>query len=79
MWFRRLYIRYKIWSVQSKIKNISSEIDFYLINLVTLNIKYLDGKADIEKIYSNFLNIQKQKKRSLLQELENLKIILKKL
>ena len=79
MSFRRLYIKFKIWRTEYRIKSISNDINFYWINLVTLNIRFYENKVDIDKIHSDFVKSQTERKRILLKELESLKITLKNL
>lgn len=75
MILRRLYIKFKIWRIQSQIKNIASETNLFWVSLVSISIKY-DTKFDVDKAYKVFLNSQLEKKKKLLQELKILKDIL---
>lgn len=75
MFIRRLYIKFKIWRIQSQINNIIPEINLFYVGLVSLNAKY-DNKLDIEKMLTTFVTKQEEKKRYLLNELKSLKNIL---
>ncbi len=79
MSFRRLYIKFKIWRTEVKIRTISNDIELHRVNLVTLNIRFFENKIDINKIHSDFVKSQTERKRTLLKELESLKITLKNL
>ena len=55
MFFRRLYIKWKIWRIQSEIDGIPTQLNFYWINLNTLNIRYYEGKLDVQDLYRLFI------------------------
>ena len=55
MFFRRLYIKWKIWRIQSQIDDIPSQLNYYWVSLLTMNIRHCDGKLDIDKFYGIFL------------------------
>lgn len=74
--FRRLYIIFKIWRIKSQIEDISSDSNYYLISLMSANIRYQISEKDIEKLYSDYLKIQTERKKDLVKELKNLKNIL---
>ena len=71
--FRRLYIKYKIWRLQSQVNYILSETKYYWVSLMSMSIRHYDNKMDVEKIFNDFVKQQIIKKKSLLQEIEKLK------
>ena len=73
MFFRRLYIKWKIWRIQSEIDGIPTQLNFYWINLNTLNIRYYEGKLDVQDLYRLFIKQQIERKKKLQEEVENLK------
>ena len=79
MFFRRLYIKWKIWRIQSQIDDIPSQLNYYWISLLTMNIRHCEGKLDIDKFYGIFYKEQIDKKKRLQKELENCKKILSEL
>lgn len=75
MMLRRLYIKFKIWRIQSQIKDIVSETNLFWVSLVSLNVKH-DAKMDVDKMFNIFVVKQAEKKKNLLKELKRLQNIL---
>lgn len=76
--FRRWYIKFKIWNLEKELSGISSEVDFYWINLASRNIRYFESKLDLESLYKDFLIQQKKRKKELKEKIEFLKKSLEK-
>jgi len=76
--FRRWYIKFKIWNLEKELKDISSDVDFYWINLASRNIRYFDSKLDIESLYKDFLLQQKRRRKEVKEKIEILKKSLEK-
>ena len=73
---RRLYIKFKIWNLKRELESLSSDLDFYWINLSARNIRYYDSKMDVESMYKEFLKHQQIRRKELKEKIEILKKML---
>ena len=71
--FKRLYIRWKIWRLESKINSIYSDIVTYKVFVATMNVKYYNGKLDVEDMYNNYIGKQIDRIISIRDIIEKLK------
>jgi hypothetical protein len=71
--FRRWYIKFKIWNLQKELESLSSEVDFFWINLAIRNIRYYESKLDIDSMYKDFIKQQKERAKEVKKKIEILK------
>lgn len=71
--FRRWYIKFKIWNLERELKDLSSEVDFFWINLAVRNIRYYENKLDVESMYKDFIKQQKERAKEVKKKIETLK------
>lgn len=71
--FRRWYIKFKIWNLQKELDGLSSEVDFFWINLAIRNIRYYENKLDIDSMYKDFIKQQKERAKEVKKKIEILK------
>jgi hypothetical protein len=71
--FRRWYIKFKIWNLERELNDLSSEVDFFWINLAVRNIRYYENKLDLESMYKDFLRQQKERAKEVRKKIEILK------
>jgi hypothetical protein len=71
--FRRWYIKFKIWNLERELEDLSSEVDFFWINLAVRNIRYYENKLDVESMYKDFIKQQKERAKEVKKKIEILK------
>ena len=71
--FRRWYIKFKIWNLKKDLEGLSSEVDFFWINLAIRNIRYYESKLDIDSMYKDFIKQQKERAKEVKKKIEILK------
>ena len=71
--FRRWYIKFKIWNLERELEDLSSEVDFFWINLAIRNIRYYENKLDVESMYKDFIKQQKERAKEVKKKIEILK------
>jgi hypothetical protein len=71
--FRRWYIKLKIWNLEKELESLSSEVDFFWINLAIRNIRYYENKLDVESMYKDFIKQQKERAKEVKKKIEILK------
>ncbi len=74
--FRRWYIKFKIWNLKKDLESLSSEVDFYWINLAARNIRYFENKLDLESLYKDFVKQQNKRRKEIKEKIEILQKIL---
>jgi hypothetical protein len=74
--FRRWYIKFKIWNLKRELESLSSDVDFYWINLAARNIRYYEKKLDLESLYKDFVKQQKKRRIDIKEKIEILQKIL---
>lgn len=74
--FRRWYIKFKIWNLERELKDLSSDIDFFWINLAVRNIRYYESKLDVESLCKDFIKQQKKNRKDIEEKIKILKKIL---
>lgn len=75
--FKRLYIRWKIWRLESRINSIYSDIVTYKVFVATMNVKYYNGKLDVEEMYNTYVGKQIDRVILMRDKVEKLKSDLK--
>jgi len=68
--FRRWYIKFKIWNLKKDLEGLSSEVDFFWINLAIRNIRYYENKLDVESMYKDFIKQQKERAKEVKKKIE---------
>ena len=76
--FRRWYIKFRIWNLKRELEGLSSEVDFFWINLAIRNIRYYESKLDIDSMYKDFIKQQKERAKEVKKKIEILKKSLEK-
>jgi len=74
--FRRWYIKFKIWNLERELEGLSSDVDFYWINLASRNIRYFESKLDIKSLYKDYIEQQKKRRKEIKEKIEILQKIL---
>ena len=68
--FRRWYIKLKIWNLKKELASISTDGDFYWINLASRNIRYFENKLDLDSLYKDFIKQQNNRRKELKEKIE---------
>jgi hypothetical protein len=74
---KKLYIRYKIWKLESEIDSIYNDIMYYKVYLISNNTKFFDGKLNINDRFNEYCKLKLARREELKIKINHLKEKLK--